>query len=143
MVWSLQSEKGSLGKLMDRVEEQTHVMLDPGEVECNISLSRDYNGLELREEIMQNAFLIFKEALTNIVKHSNADKVEITVHSLDNRLFLAIADNGTSYSPNESNKGGNGLKNMQRRADKMSGRLTISNNEGVRIELLVPKAFAG
>ena len=143
MVWSLQSDTGSLGDLMDRVEEQTHIMLTPGEIECRVSLPQDFRELQLDDVVKQNSFLIFKEALTNIVKHSNADKVDITMRCQDQGLFMRITDNGCMVSSGNLNGGGNGLKNMQRRADKMLSELTISRDEGFRIELIVPKAFAG
>jgi len=138
IVWSLQNDTGSLGDFMDRVEEQTHMMLALGEIECRVSLPQD----QLDDVVKQNCFLIFKEALTNIVKHSNADKVDITMRCRDKGLFMSISDNGYAFAPCNSNGGGNGLKNMQRRADKMSSELTISRHDGFRIELRVPKAFA-
>jgi signal transduction histidine kinase len=93
--------------------------------------------------VKQNCFLIFKEALTNIVKHSNADKVVINMRCQEKGLFMSIADNGRGDSSGNSNGGGNGLKNMQRRANKMLSELTISRHNGFCIELIVPKAFAG
>ena len=143
MVWSLQSDTGSLGDLMDRVEEQTHIMLTPGEIECRVSFPKDFRELKLDDVVKQNCFLIFKEALTNIVKHSNADKVDITIRCQDQGLLMSIADNGHTVSAGNSNGGGYGLKNMQRRADKMLSELRIFRDDGFRIELIVPKAFAG
>ncbi len=143
IVWSLQNDTGSLGDLMDRVEEQTHMMLVPGQVECQISLPRNFREMQLNDVVKQNCFLIFKEALTNIVKHSNANKVDITMRCQDQGLFMSITDNGGTVSSGNSNGSGNGLKNMQRRAHKMLSELTISRHDGFRIELIVPKAFTG
>ncbi len=142
IVWSLQSGAGSMGELMDRVEEQAHMMLDPGEVECHIDFPQGCRDLELNSIIKQNCFLILKEALTNIVKHSNANRVEITLNCRHKGLFLSITDNGNVASPSEKSQGGNGLKNMRRRAEKMSGVLSITNQRGYRIEISVPKAFS-
>ncbi len=127
---------------MDRVEEQTHMMLALGEIECRVSFPQNFHELQLDDVVKQNCFLIFKEALTNIVKHSNADKVDITMRCQDKGLLMSITDNGCAVSSGNSNGGGNGLKNMQRRADKMLSELTISSHDGFRIELRVPKAFA-
>ncbi len=143
IVWSLQSDTGSLGDLMDRVEEQTHMMFVPGKIECQLSLPHDFRELQLNDVVKQNCFLIIKEALTNIVKHSNADKVTITMRCQEKELFMSIIDNGGKLPSSHSNEGGgNGLKNMQRRAKKMLSELTISRDNGFRIELIVPKAFA-
>ncbi|MDX1478301.1 MAG: two-component regulator propeller domain-containing protein [Saprospiraceae bacterium] len=141
IVWSLQPETSTLGDLMDRVEEQAYMMLKPSNIECQLSLPRADRDLVLADVVKQNCFLIFKEAVTNIVKHSSADKVEIIMRCQNPGLLLSITDNGTPAPSPSANGGGHGLKNMRRRAMKMSGELTISNDDGYRVALFLPRAF--
>ena len=69
--------------------------------------------------------------------------MEVEVNWLNNGLFMSVSDNGHNHSHNGSLNGGNGLRNMNRRAKKMDGELKIHNHGGYRIELMVPKAYKG
>ena len=77
---------------------------------------------------------IFKEALTNVIKHSKARAVEVTMAFTARRLLLAIKDNGRGIS--EHRKGqGRGMANMHKRAEELGGTMkTISNDNGTTLE---------
>ena len=47
-------------------------------------------------EKRQNVYLIFKEAITNIMKHSDASHVQILFSQEKNKLSLIIHDNGSA-----------------------------------------------
>ena len=84
---------------------------------------------------------IAREALTNIRKHSRASQVEITLTRQPQALALAIADNGIGFDPKLAINGeGNGLHNMQERAQALGGKIVITQREagGISVELLIP-----
>ena len=72
---------------------------------------------------------IFKEAMANIVRHSNANKVVFSVGLYDKVLKMQIEDNGQGFLKDEMS-GKNGLANMQKRADLVKGELNILSEVG-------------
>lgn len=80
---------------------------------------------------------IVKESLANIIKHSNATKATITLREHPGFYQLLILDNGTNIQKNEEN--GIGLKNMEERVYQLHGHIAITNENGFRIFITIPK----
>ena len=83
-----------------------------------------------------NLFKIYKEALTNIVKHARARTVGVAVRISPRRLLLSVKDDGAGLGRGE--KKGRGLVSMRTRAEEMGGRVTIASEKGTRVSLEVP-----
>jgi len=77
-------------------------------------------------------YLIFKEAVNNVVRHSSCTAVKITFLISDGSLELSVHDNGSGFDHEFDSEGseGNGLANMRLRAGKLGGELRISSNNG-------------
>ncbi len=86
------------------------------------------------------AYRIAQEALTNIVKHSNAKRAVVSVFSDILKLYLHVEDNGDGFNPSKLNGIGNGLYNMKERASLLHGRLEIisSLGKGTKIKAEFP-----
>ncbi len=87
----------------------------------------------LSAEMESALFRTTQEALTNIAKHANADRVDITLKKLrGNRIRLTIADNGAGFdvsSVKQTHKGW-GLMSMKERAIAIGGKLHIKSKKG-------------
>lgn len=79
---------------------------------------------------------IIKEALSNIVKHSNATKIQILAREHPSLYQLLIHDNGTDIYLNDS---GIGLENMQERVNAFHGTFSYQTEQGFRIFISIPK----
>jgi PAS domain S-box-containing protein len=82
-----------------------------------------------------NLFKIYKETLTNVIKHSKADAVAVTLKVARDGLLLAVRDNGVWK---ESAARGRGLANMEKRAKEIGGKVDCSTGNGTRVSLAVP-----
>lgn len=93
----------------------------------------------LSPDINMAVYRIAQEALTNICKHSNADKVTIEIKTIDNSLYLHIEDNGVGFHPNQ-NTTGFGLQSMRDRAHALGGKFYINSEpeEGCSIMMFLP-----
>ncbi len=80
-------------------------------------------------DFRHNLFLLFKEALTNIVRHANATVVEVRIEEQGNLWQLTIRDNGVGFDPAVST-GGNGLRNLRTRASRMKAALEVRSQPG-------------
>jgi signal transduction histidine kinase len=75
-------------------------------------------------------FLAFKEALTNVVRHSGAAEVRLGIREERGQVWLTIADNGRGL-PAEARTGDmNGVANMRSRIEKLGGRFEIASEPG-------------
>src|SRR5262249_54208302 len=92
-------------------------------------------GANLRREL----FLIFKESINNIVKHSGATEAEVEFRFDRDQLFLRVSDNGRGVDFG-AESGGHGLVRMKGRATERGGRLEMHSGEGkgTIVTLVVP-----
>ena len=81
--------------------------------------------------------MVIKEALANIIKHSNATNVNIYCREHPAFLQLVVQDNGKKTSSNTED--GIGLKNIASRVEAFGGHLNINTNNGFRIFISIPK----
>jgi signal transduction histidine kinase len=92
-------------------------------------------------EIEIGVFRVFQETLTNIIRHSNASKLEVRLEINRGLLLLTVSDNGRGiseealYSPNSL-----GLIGMHERAQQLGGAIHIRNGstEGTTVVMQVP-----
>lgn len=85
---------------------------------------------------------VVKETASNIIKHSNADKVNISMREHPAFFRLSVEDNGTICDNMKSfdfENNGIGLSNIKDRVESFNGTLNISMNKGFRIIISIPK----
>jgi signal transduction histidine kinase/ligand-binding sensor domain-containing protein len=80
-------------------------------------------------EAQRQIFLLFKEALSNVVKHSCATKVELASRFRDGELRLVVADNGCGFDV-EAVRKGVGLVSLLARAESVGGQMGIESAPG-------------
>jgi len=86
--------------------------------------------------LCMNLFRIYKEALTNIIKHSRARSVRARLRVDPDRLELLVQDDGIGME--KGRRGGRGLLNMRARAEEIGGRLTMTTGQGTCMTLEIP-----
>lgn len=135
LVWSIDSRNDTLEKLIARMQ---HIALDAfssNDIDCLFNSNGINSGISIDVEIRQNLFLVFKEAINNVLKHSGAKNVEINIVNNTSRFRMEIKDDGHGFSQ-VNNKTGNGLRNMSMRARQIKAQLEVVNNSaGVSVIL--------
>ena len=98
---------------------------------------------EFSPELSTAVFRIVQEALTNVVRHSNATSIVVDMKSQDDSLMVSIKDNGKGISPEDiSNTKTLGLLGIKERAELLGGdcRIDGKKGEGTTITLVIPQA---
>jgi len=87
-------------------------------------------------EQRRNIFLIYKEALTNVIRHSKANKCSVDIKGLSDQLILKVIDEGEGFDVNGVKKN-TGVLSMMKRSEKIKGKLLIESerNRGTTITL--------
>lgn len=89
-------------------------------------------------EIKRHLYLIFKEILNNIAKHTQATQVEVGFRLVENHFFeLKITDNGQGFDPNSTRRFGMGLTGLHNRAEKIGAKLEIVSEIGRGTRILL------
>ena len=152
-----ESLDSSLGEAMDSIRKSVHDLHDDAvdlekaleEIIADFSFcSVDFSyhlSKTIAREVKYNVIAIVKEALNNVMKHSNANLVQLTVSESEDLYQLMIEDNGTTISPNTPTNPlnietrGIGLINMTERVKKLHGTITFYSQNGFRIYIKLPK----
>ena len=131
IVWSIDARNDTLGDLTDRMQDYINNMLPQKEVQYQ------FDNLDMDDKITvsmkENLYLIFKEAVNNIAKHSDADKVEVTLKDENGSFDLYIHDNGQGIKPER--KTGQGLRNMEMRAKRIDAGIEFENGDGFTVHV--------
>ncbi len=83
-------------------------------------------------------YRIAQESINNVLKHSKATEVKISVTAFEDHLSYFIADNGQGFNLDKV-KYGNGIRNMRERTTLVNGTMDIkSGSKGTTIEIEIP-----
>lgn len=107
-------------------------------IRLDFDVNLDYDVSEaVPRRVKYCLIAITKEAVSNILKHSNGSRVQIFLREHPSFYQLSIEDNGTNASAETSK--GIGLENMRERADSLGGIFQIHTQHGFTIFLTIPK----
>lgn len=110
--------------------------LEPHEIGFSMAQDIDLKAPPPTRLLYINVYKIVKEAVTNMIKHSNGDKLTFDVKVATDQIHCVISDNGKPGHSTQSS--GRGLLSMTSRAKELGGILKISWEEGVKINLYIP-----
>ncbi len=136
IIWLINPMSDQLQNLISKMKETANVML--GNINHEIIAEVCASDEKINPEIKRNIYLIYKECLNNIMKHSNANNAKILIKKVDNDFILSVSDDGIGFE--EKNiKDGNGLKNLNMRAEQINAEITINSilTKGTEITLKI------
>lgn len=136
IIWALSPRSNTFEGLLAYLRRYTREYLEPAEIDCVFHFPDTVEDAQLRPEARRNVYLCVREALHNIVKHSKADKVMITVQNDHNWFTVIVKDNGNGFDPDNLKWQGNGLVNMRNRMKVIEGETTIRAKAGEGAEVL-------
>ncbi|WP_433567316.1 sensor histidine kinase [Nocardia sp. CA-151230] len=95
-------------------------------------------------EVMDETFLILREALRNVFTHARATRVTVEIDIAPHEIWARVVDNGIGFDPSRT-KRANGLQSMRERAELLSGSVTHSSSPGIgtRVALWIPLLIDG
>ncbi len=127
IIWLINPGLDSLQDLLLRMKDFAGVMLRG--IEFRLECKGVDTTRRLSLDSRQHLFFFFKEALTNVAKHSQATAVEVQIEHQSGRWRFLIRDNGVGFDPGAATSG-NGLKNLRARAAKLGATLEIQSRPG-------------
>ena len=139
IVWLLERRQDSIGDLVQRMRETAGRLLR--EINYTLECESSRTAAKLSLDAKRHLFLFYKEAIHNVLKHSQADRVSIRLWDEDDKLALEILDNGIGL-PQSEELNLQSVQKLEDRARVLEGSLkvTSSKNRGTQIRLLVKRS---
>jgi signal transduction histidine kinase/ligand-binding sensor domain-containing protein len=149
IVWAVNPQNDTLEGIGSYISKFAFDYLTVAGVRCRLELPETFPPRAVSSETRHNVFLAIKEALNNVLKHSNASEVWLKLTVRENGVLLTVHDNGKGFvfgaKPEPERNGqrtesGHGLGNMARRLESVGGRCAILTQpgQGTTVELEFP-----
>lgn len=139
LIWALNPDNTTLPNLIARMREYTTDYLEDFPIEIKYSFPDNIPQISINKESHRELFMIVKETLNNISKHSKATEILFNVVLTDTDFSFSIRDNGTGFNE-ETIKRGNGLRNMNSRITVLGGVFEVKSelNKYTLISVSIP-----
>tara|TARA_R110000868_G_scaffold368227_1_gene631195 strand:- start:20876 stop:23758 length:2883 start_codon:yes stop_codon:yes gene_type:complete len=136
IVWLIDSKKETVGDLISKSLITAKDLIHTAKIEVIDTVPHKYQAKVLSSVQRRNLFLLIKEALNNIAKHSNATIATLDFKIIESNLLVIIKDNGKGFEEG-SFVSGRGLGTMKHRAEELGAILTFESKEEGGTEILV------
>lgn len=146
IVWSIDPRKDDLDNVASRIRQFASDVLEPKGIDWGFKAPDEIGKVKLAPEQRRHLYLIFKEAINNIARHSECVTVSLNISVEHDRIVAKIWDDGLGFAVHpaedftQNGLGGNGLRNMQSRARELAGQLHIVSTpgSGTELTLIIP-----
>ena len=141
IVWAVNPRNDTLAHLVDYAGQYATGYLRAAGIRCLLDVPEVLPSSEVPSDVRHNLFLVIKEGLQNIVKHSRATEVWLRV-TTGPTLRVVIEDNGRGFEKNAEDPWADGLRNMRERVSEIGGQCHVESRLGsgttITIELPWP-----
>jgi ligand-binding sensor domain-containing protein/signal transduction histidine kinase len=124
IVWAIDPRKDHLSDLTQRMRRFSSDVFTARQIAFEFHAPEAARDIELGADVRRQVFLIFKESVNNIVRHSNCSQASIAFSASRERITLRITDNGTGFDT-ERQWDGHGLSSMRKRTQELGGTLQV------------------
>jgi signal transduction histidine kinase len=129
IVWAINPEHDRMGNLVHRMRRFATDVLGGQGIALRFRSSVTDEDLKISAEVRRQLYLIFKESIHNVVRHSGAGRVEVALDGVKNGLTLTVTDDGEGFDAAAEHEG-HGLRSMRRRAAAMGGLVELASSPG-------------
>jgi signal transduction histidine kinase len=142
IVWFINPEHDRMDDLLLKMKDVAIAML--GDLSYGFHSPDAVLDIHLTPEVRRNIFLIFKESVNNIVRHSRAGHVDIDIRVEGGMFRMKISDDGVGFD-HRTIRRGEGLNNLRKRASAIGAELTIESipNKGTATLLTARTSHLG
>jgi signal transduction histidine kinase len=130
IVWTINPGNDNFEKIILRMRSFAYELLGAKKIDFEFTADDTVTKIKLPMDIRKNLYLIFKEAINNLVKYADANRALFSIKGTKNNLEMLIRDNGKGFDINKSSDG-NGLRNMKKRAEEIGATLFIESGAGM------------
>ncbi len=144
IVWAINPENDSMEQVVARMAAFSAGIVENAGMDLHFDTGKGIGSIRLPMEKRRDFYLFFKEVVANAARHSAATSVFVEIKKEHGNLILEVRDDGCGFDPalvsKKSSLGGNGLVNLQSRADALGAVFLIESKpeNGCYISLRMP-----
>lgn len=122
------------GGILEAVEERCSRL----PIDVSIDAPESLRSMRFHDDVEGAAYFFVSELLANVLKHSGASKVEVTIDRNGDNIELGVVDNGCGFNPDTARK--NGLIGLSDRIRALGGTLSVSSDAetGTSVHAMLP-----
>lgn len=128
VVWTINPRCDTVAGLASFLEEQVSLFAEADGIKVTLDLPEDIPTIPMTARSRHELALSVREALTNVIRHSKATEIVVTLELTKEALIIEVKDNGCGFEPTETP--GHGLSNMRIRIEQVGGNFECSSLVG-------------
>jgi ligand-binding sensor domain-containing protein/signal transduction histidine kinase len=138
IVWSIDPQRDHIRDIVARLRAFGSSVLEPKGVCWTCEEDSAIGATELSLDLRRQVYLICKEAINNVARHSGASQATLKFEMSNSHLRIQVIDDGCGMIKRSDT--GLGLQSMRLRTVRLGGKFEVNDNDsaGVRIVLSVP-----
>ncbi len=140
IVWAVNPHHDNLAALVEYLVAFAGDFMASAKIECEVEVPVDLPARPVSSGVRHHLVLIVKEALNNVVKHSGARTVRLTITFENDLLGVRISDDGRGFDPASVSTGSNGIRIFGERMAELGGEFWLESavGEGTRVAFTLP-----
>lgn len=141
IVWAVDPKKDTLEGLVGYINQYVNQFFDGTHLRCRLEMPVNSSHLVLPAEVRHNLFLVVKEALNNVLKHSHTSEVRVRLTEAASTVTITIEDDGCGFHADKISNGrrGHGLENMRKRIENLGAEfcLITAPGQGTKLKFTI------
>jgi signal transduction histidine kinase/ligand-binding sensor domain-containing protein len=139
IVWAINPNKDTLNDLSSRMRHFASDVLTARQIDFRFQTPDEEQDIKVGANVRREVFLMFKESVNNLVRHSRCTLAEIEFRIEVDHLYLQISDDGQGFDASQKSTG-NGLQSMSERSKSLGGDFEIVSvpDQGTTLTFLIP-----
>lgn len=139
IIWNVNPKFDTLEELSLRMKRYANTTLEAAGISCYFDVNTLNESHQINQTSKYHIYLIFKEITNNCAKYSKATQAKITLTQEGNKHVFLFSDDGVGFDHSFVKNHGNGLKNIEKRAEKIGAEFHLSStvNKGTTIQIIL------
>jgi signal transduction histidine kinase len=140
IVWAINPANDTSQSLNDYFLKFAQTLLHRAAIRCRLEVAEPFPNYGLSSEKRHQLFLAFKESLNNVIRHSGASEVRISLGFVARELVISVEDNGRGLAAGTKPGDGLGLIGMRERLQQLGGKCEVAPGTagGTCVKLFIP-----
>lgn len=137
VIWAVDPKRDSASELVDRSRAYAERMLHGAGIALSLQFEHEGPDVAIDPATRRDVFLLLKESLNNALKYAKATALDVRLRTDETGYELCVRDDGSGFDPDAARGRGNGLLNMEARAQRLGALFAISSAPGKGTEVSV------
>jgi ligand-binding sensor domain-containing protein len=140
--WATNPQHDNFKSLYEKMNKFAQPLCHAHQVDFVFEKHGINDNIVIPADVRQNTFLVFKEAINNVIKYAKATECRSTLTTSNRKFILLVTDNGVGMD-GIIRGNGSGIKNMKKRSEALKGCLEVENisPKGTSIKMVIHYPF--